>query len=127
MAKKKATKKAKQPEMDLFAVHYHQMMENITVYERARYGSVAPTDRQLPAAHAASALRLAYEGKDKAVPWGEIFLSIYVAAMRDGNDLALIDLAMFGAMEEWRARGDESAPGLKDSVPGTHSSLGVVE
>lgn len=120
MAKKQVKSKTPKAEFMTSKQLFDDINTAISVYERCRYGTVAPDDAKLPAAHAASALRAKYEA-DKGEPeWGEILLSVAVAARRSGLTPVQIYGAIVAAADRWVEAGQESHPAMPHAVPGTH-------
>lgn len=94
----------------------------LDVYERARYGTVAPHDRRKPAADAAASLRRTYEDGAGEIDYGAILLSVLTAARRDGHNPDAVMGLCIGAATEWAALGAEPHDRAPHVIPGTYTA-----
>lgn len=96
------------------------VIQAIAVYERCRYGTVAPDDAVLPAAHAATALRAKYASENTSPDWGEVLLSVAVSARRSGLSVPQMLTSIQDAAARWVELGQVPHPDMPHAVPGTH-------
>lgn len=122
-SKSKSKSKATQPAAP---DAYEELTALVDIYERARYGTVAPDDRRKPAADAAATLRGTYEDGERVIDWGAVMLSVMVAARRDGMAVPALLVAVAETAAEWSERGNEPHEKAPHVIPGTYTA-GVSE
>lgn len=126
MAKKKPAGPSPARMLDPLAALFRQLLEDVMVYERGRYGTVNPEDARKPAVDALVLLRDSDAARVPLAQWSECLLSIFVAAQRAGHDVAAVLTYATDVAEAWREKGNEPLPALPFVRPGTADIPGTV-
>lgn len=119
MAKKKPTGPSPARMLNPLAALFRQLLEDVMVYERGRYGTVNPEDARKPAVDALVLLRDSDAARVPLAQWSECVLTIFVAAQRAGHDVTAVLSTATDVADAWRERGNEPLSALPFTRPGT--------
>lgn len=114
--KKKKTVRASGPNVP---AGLEDLYQYLAVYERCRYGTIAPDDVTRPAADVSIECRKLHQDAGEVPDWGCVLLSLLVAMRRAGVDLRHVTALAEKTAEEWMDIGKESHPMYPDAPPPT--------